>query len=987
MQRPLVLALVLFLAALAGALWWFNRGEVAPPLPVGPAVEAPTQPAGADVARTTSPASGGGAAAVREAVVLRDGDVLGDPEIRAALCGFKGRVVTHDKQPVADCGVRIYRGAMDSILPDLTDLLGEGADFSPGYVAGEVRTAADGTFVMTGVWPRGFYLMFAGLGTDAPTHQVITKTPGPGQIEDLGDVVLNDAGVITGTVHDDAGEPMANALVRAVDLPGTLAGMMPLERFDPKGAMLIRESSAPVRVMEFPQWVEEAFEHLPIPTTRTDGQGNFRLVGVVPGSNLLATTMHGFLSDVKPSVMVRAGEERNVGRIRMRRGEELVGRVVDGAGKAVARAEVLAGSTITMVPFDFAQRLAPTDDEGRFQGTGFAPGKVTVAARRGPGHPWVLAEPQSLLNEVVVTLPTTYSITATITQADGTPAKAPRLRLLQGRRGNGAAEMYMMGLLKPVPLEGRLEPVADGVFRITDLRSGVYTLLADLPSQATGNAAVEINDADVTASVQLAVPSEFLVRVVDHEARPVRNAAVFAEARGDRVVEMPVRCGRTDSDGRLRIANLRADSLLVSADHPRWGVVHGELKPGIETVLRLEAPGAVAGRLVENGKEPPLGKYGVALVRNRGSGPRGPLEQVPQMLTPARDGAFAATALQPGNYTVASFAAIDSLRSPGGVMGLVQNMFVGSDARSEDFEVAAGQTVEVLLEAGQRPIDGPTARLMGSVVVDGKLASGAVVQVYCDGRRVSAAVDDRGRFDLVEVPAGRAFVQVTTMGDDGILVGANDSIWSARLELSQGEVRELAIDVLTTTVSGFCYLPDGSPAAQVDVRASGSIGTGSDARTQSARASTDSSGAFVFRKLPAGTWSFDARSRDREARGKLEGVEAIGGVPVTGLRLQLQQALVVKGRIDMASLAKKPEWSWLGFHRADAAGGNGGGGYAAGVGVRNDGSFTTSELQPGRYRVEFQCYTPDEQHLVMTCGVIEVPATGMSDLVLVPRPQ
>jgi hypothetical protein len=237
------------------------------------------------------------------------------------------------------------------------------------------------------------------------------------------------------------------------------------------------------------------------------------------------------------------------------------------------------------------------------------------------------------------------------------------------------------------------------------------------------------------------------------------------------------------------------------------------------------------------------------------------------------------------------------------------------------------------------------------------------------------------------VPAGRAFVQVTTIGDDGILVGANDSIWSARLELSQGEVRELAIDVLTTTVSGFCYLPDGSPAPQVDVRASGSIGTGSDARTQSARASTDSSGAFVFRKLPAGTWSFDARSRDREARGKLEGVEAIGGVPVTGLRLQMQQALVVKGRIDMASLAKKPQWSWLAFHRADGAAGKGASGYAAGVGVRNDGSFTTSDLQPGRYRVEFQCYTPDEQHLVMTCDVIDVPATGVSDLVLVPRPQ
>ncbi|MBM3963410.1 MAG: carboxypeptidase regulatory-like domain-containing protein, partial [Planctomycetes bacterium] len=373
MPRPLLPALVLFVAAALG-LWWLLAD--APPAP--PPADAAPASAGADgtdanAAPITGVTDGSAMPASARAAAGRDDDLLADPEIRAGLSGFKGRVVDHQKLPVGDCGVRIYRGALDSVLPQQLDLFAAAIDNPPQVVAGEVRTAADGTWQLTGVWPRAFYVLFAGIGTDAPMHQIVTQHPSPGEIVDLGDLVLPHAGVITGEVVGEDGEALAGALVRAVDLPGTLASLFPAERIDPEGALLVREPAFPMNVVEMPRWAKDLFEKLPIPTAYTDPDGRFRLVGVTPGSNLLATTLASYLSDVKPSVPVRAGQEKDIGRIKLRRGEELVGKVVDGQGKPVADAEVLAGSTLTIAPVDLASRIGRTDAEGRFRGTGFSP--------------------------------------------------------------------------------------------------------------------------------------------------------------------------------------------------------------------------------------------------------------------------------------------------------------------------------------------------------------------------------------------------------------------------------------------------------------------------------------------------------------------------------------------------------------------------------------------------------------------------------------
>ncbi|MBL8723471.1 MAG: hypothetical protein JNK49_05460 [Planctomycetes bacterium] len=997
MARPLPIVLLVLLVAAAGLFWWWSNGEAPPPAPMGPTVEASSSAAG--VTADTSQALAVDQAPVRrEAAPTRRGELLDDADIQAGLTGFQGRVVNHQKQPVADCGVRIYRGAMDSVLPEDVDLFAEQLTKAPNYVAGETRTAADGKFLITGVWPRAFYLLFAGIGTDAPLHQILSRTPAPGEVVDLGDVVLPEAGVIAGTVVDEDGEPVVGALVRAADLPGTLAQFFPIERFDPKGAVLVRQESSPVKVVEMPAWVEDAFEHLPIPSTRSDGEGRFRLVGVVPGSNLLATTCFGYLSDTKPSVIVRAGQVKDVGRVKLKRGAELDGRVLDSKGDPVAGAEVLAGSTILVAPVDFAQRLGTSDARGQFHGQGFVPGKVTVAARRGPGQPWVLAEPQDVEGDVVVTLPAVLGADVAVALPDGKVPAAPRFRLLQGRAGEGAAEMALFGLVPPVDLKERLRPVPGengeaGRWRIDGLLPGRYTLLADAPGHATAFAVFELQERDAQVALQLVAKKQFAVRVLTLEDQPVRNAAVYAEARGEgrRAVEMPLHCGRTDREGRLSIDKFDAESLRVSADHPRWGTVHGEVKVGAELVLRMQPPGALRGVLTENGKPPEMAKYSVTIERRGGGGPRGPLEQVPALLTPGLDGSFAAAALQPGSYRVGVIKSLDALRSPGGVFALAQEMFLARNLPREDAEIAAGQTTEVRIDAGEKPIDGPTASLSGSVTVDGRVGVDYYLTLRAKDRNFNTKSDRTGRFDFGVVPAGE--VQLSLLANSReVFSGPGTQLWSAQFQLAENEPRSIDVTVATSSVAGMVVRADGSPVPGVFVQARGQLKSADGKARDSVwlGAPTDSQGRFSFSQVAEGTWSFDVRGNGEQGgRGRLADVVVVGGLPQNDLRIQVVVGISVKGRVDLAGFGeKKPRWLWLQVHQLPADGGAGVGDHVAGIRVDSrSGEFKSDELQPGTFRVQMWAAVDNNESKQYRCGDITVVAPAVEGIVLRPIPE
>ncbi len=988
MQRSLPVLLIALLAAALVGLWWLV-GAAPPPAPiagppaVGEEAAAPQRiPAEADVVDR-------GDAVVRQAATNVGDPLLDDPDIRAGLCGFRGRVVDHKKAAVPATGVRIYRGAMDSVLTLQADLFGDAPQFEPKLVAGEAVTADDGRFEITGVWPRGVYLMFAGIGTDAPTHQVVTKTPSPGEVVDLGDVVLNHAGVITGVVYDADGEPMGDALVRAADSPGALARFFPAERFDPEGALLIREERAPVRVLPMPPWVKRVFDEFPIPTTRTAADGSFRLVGVMPGSNMFAVTAKHHLSFVRDSVIVRAGQEKDIGRVGMRLGEELYAKVVDTKGDPIAGAEVAAGSTLSMVPIDLAQLLGETNADGEIDGTGFAPGKVTVAARRSPKHAWVLAEPQSINNDVVVTLPATFGVDVAVELSDGTAAAEARFRLLRGKPGDGAAEMYMLGFTPPVELDGRMARAEEGGWRIDDLNKGVYTLLAEVEGQASGSAAFDLEDGDAVVTIKLRAPDIFTVRVVDQDQQPVKNVAVFAGARGDKVVEMPLNCGRTDGDGLVRIEKIRASSLRVSADHPRWGVVHGEVARGEEVVLTMLQPGGLRGVLLEDGKPPLPGKFTVALMRRRSGGPRGPLEGVPQMISAGLDGVFEVTNLQPGNYWVGAVNSLDTLRSPGSTFELAQAMFIDSSVPDERGEVAAGAVAEVRLEVGKKPLEGPTAQLSGTVLVNGRAAGGYTVIARLAGNRFAAEVDERGRFDLGVVSAGEGTVSVIG-GEGGMFMGPGETVWSQQVELAEGEPKDLLLDINTSSIRGVVYTPEGAPAGKVFVQARAQIGKGGRSGRVRKFTNTNDDGTFEFRDVAEGVYTIRVEGGEGDARyeGEVENVHAQAVQPAVGVQVRLRAKILVTGTVDLAGLADRGRWRYLEFEERGASdGGLSQRTRSFGVGLRGDGSFSADDLKPGRYEAKLMVGFQGRETVTYSCGLIDVGPGGEKGLKLIPRPQ
>ncbi|MCA8964290.1 MAG: carboxypeptidase regulatory-like domain-containing protein [Planctomycetes bacterium] len=996
MQRPVVLVLLVVFAALA-TFWLWPRGDTPPPGPVGPQVEQAQEGPGAATAEVGNAGSAGTSrGAQREAVASLPASVLDDPEIQAGLSGFRGRVVDFRRTAVADCGVRIFRLAQDSILPENVDLFADEPTITPQYIAGDTRTAADGSFAITGVWPRGFYVMFAGIDTDAPMHQLLTQTPSPGEIVDLGDVVLPNAGVITGTVVDEEGEGVAGALVRAVDLPGTIASFFPAERFDPEGAVLIREPNSPVRVIEMPKWAKRAFEDLPIPSTTTDSDGSFRLVGVVPGSNFFAVTARTFLAEVKPSVIVRAGQEKNLGRVRIKHGEELAGRVLDTKGEPVADAEVFAGSTIAMVPFDLAQRVGTTDAEGRFHAEGFAPGKVTVAARRGRGHAWVLAEPQPVLGEVVVTLPATLGAVASVRLADGKPATEARFKLLQGRAGDGAAEMSVLGVVPPIDLRDRLHKVGGegddagqpGQWRIDNLLPGRYTLVVDAPGHAVAFSAFTIEANDAAVTIELQPKKEFVVVVLDPTGEPIRNAAIHAVGRGQgKMFDMPLNCGRTGEDGRLIVDKIQAETARVTADHPKWGMVHGEVKWGEELLLRMQAPGALHGVITENGKPPKAGELTVAIEPRR-NGPRGALDDMPQLQALALDGTFTVRAMQPGEYRVGLVKALEALRSPGGVFAMAQDMFMANRLPRETAQVVSGQTAEVHLEAGEQPIEGPTANLSGTVTVDGKIGAGYAVMASHQGRRFSARADARGQFDFGLLPAGELEVGLLPPAGEAMIPGGGGQLWATKLELASAEAKVLNIDVNTGSISGFVSDPVGAAVAGAQVVAEGRTAKSGNNLYQFTM--TDAQGTFRLSPLAEGTWKVSVRVRgDNAGRAELEGVVVNAGSAVDGLRLQLTPAIRVQGRIDVSVFDQdKPQWTWLAFHKLPENGSpNQYGDQVDGAGVdRDTGRFSTSDLKAGTYRVRLHAGFEKGGGKSWYCGEVVVLPTGATDLVLRPGP-
>ncbi|MBK8097402.1 MAG: carboxypeptidase regulatory-like domain-containing protein [Planctomycetes bacterium] len=903
-----------------------------------------------------------------------------------AATGYRGRVVTAQRRPVADVVVRLLRGSPDLIVDFVRD------PFAPPVPvrieAARAVTAADGTFALDGIAPAGLCMLrceFAqpalvspalrgGHGTTVP----VQRSPAPGEIVDLGDIVLKTGSVLQGRVVDESARPVAGALVRAARLPPLPFAAVPIERLRPDG-VIVAQGAVATGVLELPPWFAEVWSVLPIASTTTGADGGFELHSVDAGNNVVAVTApaHGSLLrqgvDVPPAATVSLGE------LRLPAGCETEVVVVTADGKPVVEAEVVVAPQSLGPPLHVGERAGRTDAEGRVFVRGLPRGAAIAAARAHQRAAWIVGEPANADGQLRVVLPAVHTLTLTVTDAQGAIARRPRLRLHGGPANAGVVEFALLGMAPPLDLTDRLTVLEDGRQQIRDVPPGTWNVLATAPGHATTSVDLAVRG-DVEQTIALRPARSLRVRTIDVTGAPVAAAAVYVFPRGgsrqQRIVEMPLLAGRTDADGRCTISDLPTDETRISAQHPLHGQVHAVVQAvPPELVLQFAVAGQIRGRLTDGGRPPAPGRWVVVLERRYDNAPRGAMPDVPLLCMPDLDGSFAFAALQPGKWRV---TAQDSLTDVGTVAGALE--YLGRRKRiypwnKADVELLGGEIVDVRLDAMLETKDytGPGAVITGTVTIDGTPAAGALVIGHSDqpDRNATSRVDGGGAFDLGHVPVGKLRVAVVPrdIAESRLLEYLFNHHFARDLVVVDGQPQQLAIDIVTGSVVGEVRDWNGKPVAGCRVVLHDRGGDGRSSSLRSER--TDGRGQFQFVQMPSGVFEVRANKEDFGAAAQT-GIVIAGGGTVGPLVLTLLPLATVRGRVQVSGLVKKGP---LGISLVPANGEPVRGGGAA------DGAFELKNVPPGRYRVEIGVWGDRTRY---QAGELQVVAPVTADVVLVP---
>ena len=938
------LPLVALLVILAGVVtFMMMQGDDNDPVGILPVANDSVEPESpAEVAdkgsenRTAQPRE---AAAARTALPSATEAPELDPELQAEMAGFEGRVLHHDGTPAGEHRVILYRFDTNGIMGEINDVLSDEV-IDPDVDAGEAMTDVEGRFKISGVWPRSVYLLYAGVGGENPTAKVVERTPRNREVIDLGDIYLRDGAIVTGIIVDEDEAPIAGALVRIVDLPPQIMQMVPIERFDPEGAIIVQERQS-LLVLEMPSWVKKRFDQLPLPAALTAADGSFRVTGIEPGNNnVVVATKRGLLSVIRPGIQLKAGKEKDLGSLRMELGEEVYGSVTDASGDPIAGAEILIAQGGAVGEVHFSAPPMRSSADGSFTAAGFKTGKVIAAARRRPGDPWVISNAQSVMRDLNIVLSQGHNLTVRLNSTAGRPIENVELDLFPGRSNDGAIVMKRFGFSKPVATEDNLEILPDGRYRFTDIPAGDYQLIARAPGHAVGGQQIKLT-AHAETTLQLEPESGLMVRATQRNGTPIRSVMIYVETRGERrqqVGDMPIPAGRTDSDGRIAVAGVTRGTFRLSARHPRYGWVHADANiPGPEVHLIFDEPGSIVGVLTEKGQVPDPAKW--TLVAQR-SGQRGAMPEMPKMTMAGAEGAFEMTGLQPGEYRIEVIESLQKFSTPGSFM---QSMVMGgrlAGMQQQTYIVASGQTTHVSLDTEKGPtvVDGPSGRISGTMMVNGLPAEGMAVTGWSNGR-VHATVDASGQFDLGQVRVGHIYLEA--MDPKRVTILSQGSLWSNSVQVEENKDHTLNINIQTGSLTGMVIAPDGSPATGTQVRVRGQIaGQAKNSGTAHFNAISDENGQFEFDQVPAGKFNITAE-HEQLGSGYVETFDLTTGPQRRDVRLEA--TVVVTGHLDRKSLGENITYCWLTFQ---AESGNGDQKWTQ---LGEDGTFQVDNLIPGSY--------------------------------------
>ena len=838
------------------------------------------------------------------------------PEYERALSGITGRIVMdEDGAPVADLPVVLVEVDFAGIAPSLDGLAGLTERRKPVFIRGRTKTDAEGRFRFRRMHSRAFHALSIGPGTDKVTFRLLPHGIPVGGDKDMGEIRLATRGSIEGKLVDEAGQAVAGATVRAMDIPQLVAGFG-IANVNPKATVLVREGDVTV-IFDFPAWVQELEKDLPFPVARSRADGSFRLDGVTPGQQTLLVLPERGLSLSKPT-RVRANKVSRFRKIKIKSGEVLAGLCVDRSGKPVQEVELRSGERLGPSPFTFLGPIVQSDAKGAFRIAGAGRRANHVVYRRESTSPWIYAGEFRPGDPIRIEMPSLGSGRVEVKDTLGKPVTEVEFQL------SLASELASIpGFERPVQLEGHLEPIegVPGSWRIKDLEEGEYRLVARSDGHAVVTGLLSITKA-AEGRVALVMPEAPVYRfeVVNENRRPVAGARIYWDVgrsrrqtrtqapRRARLSEPAVLLGKTNSEGVLEVKNVEKGASSFSARHPAYALGSSQkdvLGEKDSYVFVLTQAAKVLGKVHDSnskGKEQErhmvMAEPTWQLRRAYGD------SMLPRFVATDAEGQFELDGLTPGAWR---FQVLPDFFGASKISDFFTLAMKAEASHSERKEVAlaAGIETRVDLQVGPKEQYHGPGIIEGIVTINGRPRKGLAISARSDKGSHQAETTELGRFRIEGLPQSDIRVRIT-MGDFRNL--ERSQIWSGRIDLKKQTTFQLLLDLQTTTAVIQLFDPNGMELPGVGVyltRPHAVAGTqGGDTRY---RGLSDGDGIVRIEEVALGTYSlaFDWSSRRRGIVLPVTQVDIRqGGVPI---RITGEKALEASGRIEWVTSHLDPE--------------------------------------------------------------------------------
>lgn len=867
------------------------------------------------------------------------------------LAGLTGRIIEEDGEPVVGIEVTLAGGGVVTFFNALGGGMANGDPMS--IEVDSTKTDKEGRFWLHGASSGDFHGLGIDLGGPRAMLRVLENGLHHREIVDVGDIVLSNTAVLTGRVIDESGAPVAGARIRVAPVPAEIfqAGV---QHVGPKSKFAVLDDEfSPI--IEGPEWAMNQIDRLPIPTALTNRDGEFRVECAAELNQLMVADKLGFVAATRDPKRVEKGEQ-DVGEFVLEGGRVVTGHVVDEEGEPVVGAEVCVGAE---VPFGEVAILNPAGVsavDGSFRISGVPKtGQVVASARRAPSDAWYSVVSAGM-GDQEIELESAFPMMVKLRNTAGEPVTGGRVRVVPSlgdmlsQGGGGVLKVLLQS--GSGQGESRFVEVEPGDYLCSELTPGNYTVVANAPEYAELQEDGELWSGEAEMVMKMTGGRTLEIRVTDAATgEPVEFAQCSVQTLGFMMMRSLAQ-DRTSSDGKVVLGPFAVpeapessgffrgeNEVSVMVMHPDYGRFTQQLGPqDVLVEAKMGAGGTVVGK-IHLGGEAPTKSYMIMMEPEFDrDGTRSMVNEIetPRIGLSDLEGNFKITQVTPGDWELHVFERFLDRD----VLGMIEDEPDPLEVFRHDIVVEA--SVETPVDVDLTPSGmGPTARVEGRILVNGRPIAGAEVNLNGNGQTV-IETDSSGSFSSGEISAMRGVwvrIEADLTPDDG--QDNATEIYQDWVELNSGEVKRIDFDLQSTELRVIVVdaaTRERISGANLNARFTGS----SENQVPPSTGTTDNQGMADMALMSDGDWMVTASHSDY-ASTNVQATASGGGL--SEIEIELTPPIPCKGRVDAGGRVVQ-EWGYLWVNQVDGEGGDSTNLEGA------DMTFSFNDLGPGKYNAQ-----------------------------------